>query len=145
MLGSVSLSGRSRGITWLAEASCSFKNASSSLSSLTNFSAAIKALSFSAKESLSSFSRLKNSSRSSFSKATTVGVCGRLSRSRKPSTIGLTGVMLRELDMEVGVGDVAGFLGGAAPGFPRGTHSVSLTCPPERHIASSASRAAICF
>jgi hypothetical protein len=61
--------------------------------------------------------------------------------------------MLREAGIEAeGVGDVGGFLvaaaAGEAPDVPdlnEGAHSPWSTCPPERQIANSASRAAIYF
>lgn len=131
--------------TFDKEVSCSLRKASSSLSSLTSFWAAMRADSLSASWSLSSFSRFKNSSRSSLSKPTTVGVCGLLSRSRRPSIAGRTGVMLR---VDEGVGDVGAFFGGTAPAafaLSDVAHSTWSTVPPARHIAISASRAAMYF
>lgn len=126
------------------DASCSLRNVSSSFNSLTSFSAASKADSLSASWSLNSFSRLRKSSRSSLSKPTTVGVCGLLSRSfRKPSKAGLTGVILLT---DEGVGDVGAFFGSGGAGAPalsEVAHSACSTCPPERQMATSASRAAI--
>ena len=58
---------------------------------------------------------------------------------------GLTGVWLRVAE---GVGDAGGFFGAAeagAPAFSGEAQSAWSTCPPERQIASSASRAAMYF
>ena len=139
-------------LTLLTAVSCSFKNASASRNSFTNFSVAASTDSLSAKASLSSFSRFRKSSLSSLSNPITVGVCGRDSRSvLRPSITGLTGVMLRDVDAGVdGVGDVGAFFADAVvadrePGLPGNAHSASSTYSPPRHRAISASRAAVYF
>lgn len=43
------------------------------------------------------------------------------------------------------MGDVGAFFGGTALPFPMRIHSLSSTCPPERQMASSASKLRICF
>ena len=119
------------------------RNVSSSLSSVTSLFAAASAVSLSANWSLSSFSRLRNSSLSSLSRPTTVGVAGRLSvpSERMLSSAGMTGVMLL---VDEGVGDVGAFFG-ATMGLSCVTQSAWSTEPPDRQIATSASSAAMYF
>lgn len=84
----------------------------------------------------------------------TVGVWGRDSSSlRNPSMLGLIGVMLLLMVAGVdGAGEVVVFLGGAVagvvadPAFPGvKVHSFSSTVSPPRHLANSASKAAMYF
>jgi len=107
---------------------------------------------FSASWSVSSFSRLRKSSRSSLSKPTTVGVCGLLSiiiSPRRLSTNGLLGVAGLGVD---GMDDTAD--PGAAPGafltssvpalrLSGVAHLDCSTEPPDRHVPTSASSAAM--
>ena len=130
-------------LTFDNDASCSLRNVSSSRNSPTSLFAAAIAPSLSANWSLSSFSRFKNSSRSSLSRPTTVGVAGLLSvpSDLSESSAGIAGVWLR---VDEGVGDAGVFLG-ATMGLSDVTHSAWSTEPPDRQMAISASSAAMYF